>query len=142
MRAAFAKSEILMATLNLLAARLMKRHGARAATDITGFGAFGHSNLLATCQKQHVKFHIHTMPFIRNTLRIDKIVRNFRLVEGYSSETSGGLLICLPPESAQNFVTEMIKYGQHALIVGDVIPADDGVSGAIIDTQLKIFEVD
>lgn len=36
-----------MATLNLLAARLMKKYNAHAATDITGFGVQGHSNFLA-----------------------------------------------------------------------------------------------
>lgn len=36
-----------MATLNLLGARLMKKYGARASTDITGFGVKGHSSFLA-----------------------------------------------------------------------------------------------
>ena len=37
-------------------------------------------------------------------LKIDKIVNNFRLIEGYSAETSGGLLVCLPKDQADSFV--------------------------------------
>lgn len=40
------------------------------------------------------------MPVYKDCLKIEKVVRNFKLLEGLSAETSGGLLICLPPENA------------------------------------------
>lgn len=40
-------AQILMGTLNLNGARLMKKYRAKACTDITGFGLLGHSNFLA-----------------------------------------------------------------------------------------------
>lgn len=36
-----------MSTLNLVGARLMKKHKAKAATDITGFGVLGHARFLS-----------------------------------------------------------------------------------------------
>lgn len=36
-----------MATLNLPAAHLMKKHNAHGATDVTGFGMAGHADYLA-----------------------------------------------------------------------------------------------
>ena len=37
-----------MATLNMNAAKLMKKYKSHGATDITGFGILGHSQNLAT----------------------------------------------------------------------------------------------
>ncbi len=37
-----------MATLNVNAARLMKKYNSHGATDITGFGILGHAQNLAT----------------------------------------------------------------------------------------------
>lgn len=39
-------------------------------------------------------FIIHTLPIIKNVLKLDKLIHNFKLKEGYSAETSGGLLLC------------------------------------------------
>jgi len=36
-----------MGTLNLLGAKLLKKYGAHACTDITGFGVLGHAKFLA-----------------------------------------------------------------------------------------------
>jgi len=37
---------------------------------------------------------------LKNSLKVDKINHNFKLQEGLSAETSGGLLVCLPKENA------------------------------------------
>ncbi|KAJ8359497.1 hypothetical protein SKAU_G00160220 [Synaphobranchus kaupii] len=71
-----------MAMLNRTAAALMHTFNAHAATDITGFGILGHARNLAQQQRSDVAF-------------------------GTSSETSGGLLICLPREQAARFCAEM-----------------------------------
>lgn len=47
--AGFRLAEKLMGTLNRHSAKLLKKYKANAATDITGFGPQGHSNLLASC---------------------------------------------------------------------------------------------
>jgi len=47
------------------------------------------------------------MPILKNATKIDKINHNFKLVEGYSAETSGGLLLCISKENAEGFIKEM-----------------------------------
>lgn len=115
-----------MTTLNLAAAKLMHKHGAHAATDVTGFGILGHSRNLAEFQTAEVDFEIHTLPIFAGFTEvckqlIEKGGRNFKLLQGLSSETSGGLLICLGAESAEKFVEEMRSEGGTAWVVGDVL---------------------
>lgn len=39
--------------------------------------------------------------------KIDKVVYNFKLVEGFSAETSGGILLCINKNDSVNFINEM-----------------------------------
>jgi AIR synthase related protein, C-terminal domain len=59
----------------------------------------------------HIQFH--TFPSIHKTVAVNNSILNFRLLEGYSAETSGGLLICMSPDAAPLFIeeltTELIK---------------------------------
>ena len=79
-----------MARLNKNAAILMHKYSAHAATDITGFGILGHAKNLAKNQRANVDFLIHTLPVIKNMVKIFSASGiNFKLTEGYSAETSG-----------------------------------------------------
>jgi len=40
------------------------------------------------------------MPVIGNFYKVDGLVRNFRMKEGFSAETSGGLLVVISKEKA------------------------------------------
>lgn len=40
---AFARAEQSMGTLNLTAAKAIRKYGVKAATDVTGFGILGHA---------------------------------------------------------------------------------------------------
>ena len=111
-----------MSTLNKKAAFLMKKYGAHAATDVTGFGILGHAKYLAQAQLDNVDFLLHQLPIIKGMYKMDKTkARNFKFEEGYSAETSGGLLICLPKEKATDFIEEFGSYGETAYLVGEVI---------------------
>jgi selenide,water dikinase len=92
-----------MALLNKNAATLMRRHNCHGATDITGFGLKGHAKNLLEAQEEMVDFYIHTMPIIDRMHLINDHVFNFRLTEGFSAETSGGLLIMVPPDKVELF---------------------------------------
>ena len=132
-----------MTTLNLQAARLMHKHGAHAATDVTGFGLAGHAGNLAEFQEGNVDFRIHTLPIFANFARvcaqlIEKGGRNFKLLQGLSSETSGGLLVSLSPDSAEAFVKDMVAGGGTAWVVGDVV---EGTKTATIAENPNIIEV-
>ncbi|CAG0926199.1 unnamed protein product, partial [Notodromas monacha] len=47
-----------MIRLNRIGAKLMKKYGATAATDVTGFGILGHADNLAKSQIREVTFII------------------------------------------------------------------------------------
>ncbi|KAG5836466.1 hypothetical protein ANANG_G00255060 [Anguilla anguilla] len=105
---AYQEAMLNMATLNRTAAALMHTFNAHAATDITGFGILGHARNLAQQQRSDVAFVIHNLPILAKMTAISKACGNlFGLLQGTSSETSGGLLICLPREQAARFCAEM-----------------------------------
>lgn len=84
-----------MSRLNRTAAALMHKHGAHAATDVTGFGILGHGRNLAKNQKEALHFEIHSLPIIRSMRQVDERVQIFSLLKGLSAETSGGLLVSI-----------------------------------------------
>ncbi|EFA75276.1 selenide water dikinase [Heterostelium album PN500] len=119
-----------MARLNRIGARLMRKYGAHAATDVTGFGIAGHSDNLAKSQLQPVVFEIHTLPIIEHMKKIDvHLNNNWNLCRGLSAETSGGLLIAMPEDKAREFVKEIEEIEhQPAWIIGRVLASDKPVT--------------
>jgi len=127
-----------MGRLNRNAAKLMHKYGAHAATDVTGFGILGHARNLASNQEAKVSFVIHTLPILRGMTLVDKITP-FKLVEGFSAETSGGLFVCLPENKAAAYCKELEELDKEAAwIIGNVISGD---RTAIISETYKIIDV-
>jgi len=117
---------ISMSRLNRNAAALMHKHGAHAATDVTGFGILGHGRNLAKNQKEALHFEIHTLPIIRSMRQVDERVQIFSLLKGLSAETSGGLLVSIPADKAEGFCKELEeKDGHPAWIIGHVVKSDE-----------------
>lgn len=118
----------------------MHKHLAHGATDVTGFGLLGHAQNLARLQKNDVSFVIHNLPVIAKMAAVAKACGNmFQLVQGFSPETSGGLLICLPRDHAAAFCKEIEKQeGYQAWIIGIVEKGDR--TARIIDKP-RIIEV-
>lgn len=53
---------------------------------------------------------------------INNNVLNFRLLTGYSAETSGGIFCMIKKENVKDFVNESLeKYGQKVWVVGEVV---------------------
>ncbi|KAL6046522.1 Selenide, water dikinase 1 [Balamuthia mandrillaris] len=127
-----------MSRLNKTGAELMHIHKAHAATDVTGFGLLGHASNLAANQKAKVDLELHLLPILRGMKAVDeKLGGMFSLVKGFSSETSGGLLVCLPSEEvAKAFCKELQERdGEEAWIVGRVVEGNNQariVEGATI----------
>lgn len=119
-----------MARLNKTGALLMHKYGAHAATDVTGFGILGHASNLAASQEAAVDIELHTLPVLAGMARADAAVDGmFKLVEGLSAETSGGLMLCLPEANAQAFVEELQRLdGCPAWVIGRVVPRADGAA--------------
>eukprot|EP00088_Acartia_fossae_P025848 TRINITY_DN2661_c0_g1_i1.p1 TRINITY_DN2661_c0_g1~~TRINITY_DN2661_c0_g1_i1.p1 ORF type:complete len:109 (-),score=27.74 TRINITY_DN2661_c0_g1_i1:383-709(-) len=81
-------------------------------------------------QKERVSFVLHTLPIIKDLVKISKAVGNmFQLLQGYSAETSGGLLITMSREGAQKYLAEIEeREGCPAWIIGDVVEGDRGAT--------------
>lgn len=121
----------------------MHKYAAHAATDVTGFGLLGHAKNLAEFQKQKLLFTIQKLPIIKNVLKFGELLgQSTKLTTGKSVETSGGLLICLSPKSAEEFCKdfEQITNGAHkAFIVGKIVETDK--SAAILSENVEYIEV-
>jgi len=129
-----------MARLNKNAGRLMRKYHAHAATDVTGFGILGHAQNLSENQKEMVGIELHTLPLIAGTKIVNDTIFNFRLTIGYSAETSGGLLISLPPNQVNGYIQELQSLdGTTSWIVGNVI--SNPMRKSIITQDCQFIEV-
>lgn len=130
-----------MARLNKNGGRLMLSHKATAATDVTGFGILGHAQNLVENQVAEVGIELHTLPLIAGTKAVNDKVFDFRLTVGYSAETSGGLMVCLPSlEAAKNYIQELqVMDGSKSWIIGRVV-ADPNRKASIVD-DVEFLEV-
>ena len=87
----------------------------------TGFGILGHAQNLASNQTNEVSFVIHNLPIIAKMASVAKACGNmFQLLQGYSAETSGGLLITLPREQAA-------AYCKVRKCIKNKLPIDNGL---------------
>lgn len=107
---------------------------------MTGFGILAHARNQAKSQRCDVDFEIHTLPIIKNMVKVNETIGNsFHLLEGTAAETSGGLLLCLPEANAAAFIDELRELdGKPAWVVGRVVP---GSKDARIVEDVKIVEI-
>lgn len=134
-----------MAQLNRCAAQAMLKFDVHAATDITGFGLAGHAMAMAEGSDVSLIFEEFDLPILPGALdacRAGMIPGGGRRNRQYFSpkvriaeevveeaaeivfdpQTSGGLLIALPADSAQPLVIELQRANStDAAIVGQVV---------------------
>ena len=127
-----------MARLNRHGGSLMVKHHAHAGTDVTGFGILGHAQNLMDNQVAEVGMEIHTLPCIANTAKVEQNgVLDFRLIKGYSAETSGGLMICMQEDDALAYCKEIEELdGEPAWIIGRVIADVDRKARIVKDVNI------
>jgi selenide,water dikinase len=131
-----------MARLNRNAGSIMVEHRAHAGTDVTGFGILGHAQNLMDNQAEEVGMVITSLPCIANTVKIERSgVFDFRLLKGYSAETSGGLMICMSEDDAASYMRELEGLdGEQSWIIGRVVA--DPERKARLTEDVVIIEVD
>lgn len=134
----------LMATLNRDAAEIMKGYPVHACTDITGFGLLGHIAEMIIDTGFSVKLTSKAIPIIPETMEyagmglvpagtynnrefrecmVDFAPSVDRLVQDvlFDPQTSGGLLICLDRENADELIEKLKEKEMHsATIIGEV----------------------
>lgn len=95
-----------MATLNRNAAHLMQKYDSHGATDVTGFGLLGHAENLAAAQINEVDLVINGLPIFAGMDQPVEGMPDFKVTQGYSAETSGGILTMMDKAKARDFVAE------------------------------------
>jgi selenide,water dikinase len=142
---AIRKSVESMVTLNRTASEWMKRFGAHACTDVTGFSFIGHALEMATASQVGMVIQSKAVPVFPEAMEYAKLglipggARSNRdyfscrvdihpgvlalLVDlFYDPQTSGGLLISLPLGGAEALVATLKKEANiNSSIVGEVV---------------------
>ncbi len=128
-----------MATLNRDAAEAMTEHGAHAATDITGYGLAGHLVEMARGSGVNVEIDLAQIPVFRavpecieQQILSGAVERNQDYAMGwivanapdaaaqailFDPQTSGGLLVALPPTRAAAYIKNLHALGHTATAV-------------------------
>lgn len=153
-----------MATLNRDAAELMGEFGAHACTDVTGFGLAGHLVEMVRGSGASAEIDFSTLPVfaaagvcLEREILSGAIERNqeysmawvqsngatdeaqMTLPILYDPQTSGGLLVALPPEAAQGYIDAMHERGHGATsAIGRIVEKSDpkGESEVVITNAL------
>ena len=136
-----------MAALNRVASELALEHGARAATDITGFSLLGHASQVADASEVSLTLtpgDDWLLPRVREFIRQDVypggLARNRKFFapkidEGsfaedfvralYDPQTSGGLLVALPARRATAFESALRRRRVWHVFAGQVTRRGD-----------------
>ena len=138
-----------MATLNARAGeKVMAADHVHACTDVTGFGLLGHSFEMASGSNVTIVLEGEKLPLMTGARELasmgivpggayrnmDYVGDRMRQAEtavqalvdlAADPQTSGGLLVALPPEDAEKLVAELKPFAPWSCIVGRVIEQQD-----------------
>ncbi len=138
-----------MSQLNRAASEAATEFGAHAVTDITGFGLAGHAGEMAQASNVTLALEVGKLPmlsgvlklvrqgfqtrasatkrgFAESTMRIVGTPDPERLELLFDAQTSGGLLMSVPPDAVQEVVERARSGGaEHTCVVGRVEPLQD-----------------
>ena len=143
---AFSQSVKQMTTLNKYSAEIMKDFNVNSCTDITGFGFRGHLVEMLD-GKSSAEVWAKDIPYIEEAYKcanefiitaggqlnrthvepnVEYQIKDFALEEiMYDPQTSGGLLISVPEEEAQELLERLNTLEIKSAIVGKVIPKQE-----------------
>jgi selenide,water dikinase len=132
-----------MLRLNRHASHAAREAGAHAVTDVTGFAIVGHA--LEIAEKSNVRLVIRAsalpllpgaLEYARDGVDFGGASRNREQLSAraildpsipdemqrllFDPQTSGGLLIALPPENAEPLAVRLIEDGYNAAVIGEV----------------------
>ena len=137
-----------MTTLNRYAANAMIGAGIRAATDVSGYGLLGHLSNILVQSGVAAEIDISSVPIlpgVENLIaeghvpcgtqrnledtqdRVDfGISSDFQRIALADAQTSGGMLISVPPNCLQNLMDHLKKEAPDAAIIGRITKGDTG----------------
>jgi selenide, water dikinase len=135
-----------MTRLNDVAGRAARRAGAHACTDVTGFGLVGHLHKILLASDVGAAVDLAALPRLPG---VDALIaagavpggtgRNLEFVGDLlmggspddrtlaaDPQTSGGLLVCCPPDAVAVLLRELAAAGQPAAAIGEIVAAPAG----------------
>lgn len=135
-----------MSRLNLYARNIAVRHEVHAATDVTGFGLFGHAHEMS--ERSHVSLnldanrlptlpHVHELILsgvsagglgrnrdhymsLEGAVDVEAGVTAAQLATGFDPQTSGGILFAVPADAVQAFMADFHDHNEQIWSVGQV----------------------
>ncbi|MBS4022119.1 MAG: selenide, water dikinase SelD [Dethiobacter sp.] len=139
-----------MAELNREASEAMQSVGVNAATDITGFGLLGHAREIALSSKVSIELSFGSIPLFTGALQAasmglvpggayanrEYVAEGLEIAEAIGEreidvlcdpQTSGGLLIAVPPEKEKKLTAQLENRGVLAAVIGKVLPGRPGI---------------
>lgn len=138
-----------MQRLNRDASKLALDHNLRAATDITGYSLLGHGLEMAQASGVGFRLSFQRIPFVTcakkyaeqwtfpggasdnrayfgSSVHFDPLLSEAEQMLLFDPQTSGGLLLSVPPDQIDSLTAEAQKINQPAWIIGEVI-SDNGI---------------
>jgi selenide,water dikinase len=138
-----------MTTLNDAAMRAALAHGVRAATDVTGFGLIGHLGNILRASDVGARISVSRLPLLRRAreLAVQGVVpggtqRNLESATQVAwdpgveqadrllladAQTSGGLLLCVPPAELPGLLADLARAGTPAAAdIGEIVADPSG----------------
>src|SRR5690606_16186628 len=139
-----------MLRLNRGACRRARAFGAHAVSDITGYSLIGHGHEMAHLSQVDLRLSLSSLRWLpgavdyaqrgmvpggtaRNRAYFAPWVQSSTALEEwelnllYDPQTSGGLLMALPPDAAHGLVEALEASGEQAAIIGEVIPGSGSI---------------
>jgi selenide, water dikinase len=143
-----------MSRLNRGAGELASRFGLKSGTDITGFSLLGHASEVAQASHVKLRFTYERIPLVScarryaelgafpggasdNRMHFGPLVRFAAQIDEpaqmllFDPQTSGGLLLAVPPHALPDFLAAASAAGQPAWEIGEVL--DEASEGGRIE---------
>jgi len=137
-----------MKKLNAIAASLALEFGLQGGTDITGYGLLGHAWEMAQASGVGLRFALEKIPFTRGARRYadefifpggssdnreyyrSQVTFDPAIDEPYQmllfdAQTSGGLLLAVPPERLEALLARAAQVGEVLWVVGEAFAGQD-----------------
>jgi selenide,water dikinase len=134
-----------MKKLNKVAAELATEIDLHGGTDVTGFSLLGHAYEMTEASGVRLCFNYHQIPFISgargyaeqfifpggtydnrlyfgSNVHFDPALDETSQLLLFDSQTSGGLLLAVPPDKLDQLLARAAQVGQSIWVVGEVRP--------------------
>ncbi len=142
-----------MKRLNHHASQIATKCHVRGGTDVTGFGLLGHALEVAEASEVRLEFNLQAIPHLAGSesyasnwifpggtfdnnsyyaprVEFDGAIDEVSRLRLFDPQTSGGLLLCVPPDHIETFRNEARRLGQPWWEVGKVT---EGTGVSVLD---------